>query len=109
MANWSRLDHPFLGGAGVTETTSSLRGGGGAGFSLLELGGVDLAMNSGSSTPPMSFMICIIGGKVRAILCRNCAVLLTPLPFVPPFSQTITLSNLILEMARAAVWARLSR
>jgi len=29
-------------------------------------------MKSGSSTPPMSFMTCIMGGSERARLCRSC-------------------------------------
>src|SRR5262249_3563541 len=60
--------------------------------------GVSLAMYSGRSTPPMSRIICIIGGMVRARFCRKWAVFVVPLP-LPPFSQTITLSNLMLEIA----------
>ena len=66
-------------------------------------------MYSGSSTPPMSFMICSIGGMARARLCRKCAVFVVPAPLAPPFSQTITLSNLMLEMACEAVCASVSR
>src|SRR5262249_52773713 len=46
--------------------------------------GVSLAMYSGRSTPPMSRMICIIGGMVRARFCRKWAVFVVPLP-LPPF------------------------
>src|SRR5262245_34411285 len=75
---------PFGSGAGWLAVLRSLRG-----------SGVSLAMYSGKSTPPMSFMICIIGGMVRARPCRKWAVLVVPLE-LPPFSQTITLSNFIL-------------
>ena len=37
-----------------------------------------LANVSGNSTPPMSFMTCIIGGRVRAMLCSQLAVALVP-------------------------------
>ena len=49
--------------------------------------GVSLAMNSGNSTPPMSFMICIIGGIERAMLCRKLVVLLVPLAWPLPPEQ----------------------
>ena len=48
---------------------------------------------------------------VRAMLCRKWVVLLVPLPLaaLPPPSQTMTLSNLMFEIAWAAVLARASR
>src|SRR5262249_32738906 len=64
---------------------------------------------SGISMPPTSFSTCIMGGSVCARLWRKCDVL-PPLLGAPlPFSHTTTLSNLMLEIACAEVWARLSR
>jgi len=52
----------------------------------------------------MSFITCIIGGSVRAMLCSQLAV--APAPLWPLPSQTTTLSNLIFEMALAEASTR---
>src|SRR5215468_4488465 len=46
--------------------------------------GVSFARYSGISTPPMSFITCIIGGMTRARLCRKFDVLVVPFPLPPP-------------------------
>ena len=64
---------------------------------------------SGTSTPPMSFITCNIGGRLRAMLCRNADVFdPAPVPLPPP-SHTTTLSNLMFEIAFADASASLSR
>ena len=74
-------------------------------FVLLPL--ARLASVSGNSTPPTSFITCIIGGSVRAMLESQLAVLLLPLP--SGVSQTTTLSNLMFEIAWAEDSTRLSK
>jgi hypothetical protein len=50
----------------------------------------------------MSLITCIIGGRVRVMFCRKPCV--APLPLPP--SHTTTLSNLMFEIALAAVFGQ---
>src|SRR5262249_5852556 len=67
--------YPFGGGGG--EVSASLPAGflrgarGGVGAAVSAPSGLRRARYSGISTPPMSFMTCIMGGMTRAMLCRK--------------------------------------
>ena len=62
---------------------------------------VKLASVSGISTPPMSFITCIIGGMRAGHALQEAAPCCSCRCRWPPFSQTTTLSNLMFEIAWA--------